>query len=125
MRKLICLTLSIALSFLSVPAHSSGIASQLATNIQKSGIGCNDIKVGKDKVLFGGKRVICTVNGERVNIESYTSKNFKKMVKYLCESGFSVSAVSNSKTWIVSADSDETNQAIAKALKAKVVKFCG
>lgn len=106
------------------PAHSSTEIIQLAKKIQKSGVGCNDIKVTKDKILYAGQRATCTVNGERVNIESYTAKNFKKAVKYLCDSGISFSAVSNSKTWIISANSDETNQAIALSLKAKMVSFC-
>lgn len=124
MKRLTSLVIVILLVFSIAPAHSSGETTQLAKKIQKSGVGCNDIKVTKDKILYAGQRVTCTVNGERVNIESYTAKNFKKMVKYLCDSGFSVSAVSNSKTWIISADTDKTNQVIASSLKAKVVSFC-
>ena len=105
-------------------AQAADSITQLAVKIKKAGIGCNDAKVTKDKILYSGKRLTCTVNGKKLNIESYTSKNFKKANKYVCDMGITMPSVANGNTWMISYDSDETGQAIATALKAKIMSFC-
>ncbi|MCX6444586.1 MAG: hypothetical protein NTY85_03520 [Actinobacteria bacterium] len=122
------LTLAIVLGFTLLSAAPQAQAAdsitQLAAKIKKAGIGCNDAKVTKDKILYSGKRVTCTVNGEKLNIESYTAKNFKAANKYVCDMGITIPTVSDGKTWMISFDTDETGQAIATALKAKIMTFC-
>jgi len=124
MKRISWITLLVFIFSPIAPVQSTETIGQLAQKIQKSGLGCKDAKVSKAKILYSGKRISCTVNGEQVNIESYTPKNFKLATKYICDSGFSYTAVSDSKTWIVSADSRATNQKIAKVLKSRIVNFC-
>lgn len=105
-------------------AQAADSITQLAAKIKKAGIGCTDAKVTKDKILYSGKRLTCTVNGEKLNIESYTAKNFKAANKYVCDMGITIPTVSDGKTWMIAFEADETGQAIATALKAKIMSFC-
>lgn len=96
----------------------------LANQIQMAGLGCEDVTVNEELLLFSGEQAICTVLGEETKIETFTPQNFKKVTRWLCRSGFAPSIASDKKTWMIVADTNRTNLRIAKALKAKYWRLC-
>lgn len=125
MRKLpIIVGFALLLTGFPLQAQAADSITQIAAKIQKAGLGCKDAKVTGDKILYSGKRLTCTVRGEKLDIESYTRKNFKLANKYVCKMGFLAPAVSDGQTWMISFDMDSTGLAIAKALKSRVLKLC-
>ena len=109
--------------FLAGPA-SADQRLDLANKIQMAGLGCDDVVVNEELLLFSGEQAICTVRGKEVRIETFTPQNFKKAARYLCRSGFAPSIATNKKTWMIIADTNQTNLRIAKALKAKYWTLC-
>lgn len=125
MKRFFIVAICVGLSISSIPtSQAADSISQIAAKIKKAGLGCKDAKLTGDKILYSGQRLTCTVNGEKLNIESYSPKNFKLATKYVCDMGFPMSAVSDGKTWLIGADTDATSAAIAKALKLKVINLC-
>jgi len=76
------------------------------------------------KVLYTPKRIICTVKGEKTNIEVYSALNFKKASKYLCESGLDVLTLTDKKNWSINPDTKATMTAIQKAVGGYLVTAC-
>lgn len=99
-------------------------ATTLAKSISKAGLGCKDLKATNAKILFGGKRWTCTIKGVKTNLESYTASNLKKVGKYMCDSGFDMSTVTDGKSWIISSGNAGIDKSIAQALKFSVKKTC-
>jgi hypothetical protein len=114
------------LSFLGFPSPSQAadVGSLLVGKIQKANLGCKDAKVDSSKVLYAPKRIICTVKGEKTNIEVYSQLNFKKASKYLCDSGFDVPMLTDKKSWSINPDTNATMIAIQKAVGGYVVTTC-
>ena len=109
-----------------VPTNSFGAnpTTALVTKIQKSGLGCLDAKLDKSKILYSPTRTICTIKGEKTNIEVYSATNFKKASKYLCSSGFDTNFLTDKKTWSIVPDSDLTMNAIQKIVGGFIVSEC-
>ena len=120
------LTFLLVASFFSVPAPSqaSDTASLLVAKIQKANLGCKNAKVDSSKILYSPKRIICTVKGEKTNIEVYSPLNFKKASKYLCDSGFDIPMLTDKKTWSINPDTEATMTDIQKAVGGSVVTTC-
>jgi len=122
MKRIVVLTLSLLL--IGNPAFGADPTKSLVSKIKKSGIGCLDAKLQKAKILYSPARTTCTINGERTNIEVYSTSNFKKAFKYLCDSGFDVPVLTNRKTWAISPDSETTMESIQKVVGGFVVSSC-
>ena len=103
---------------------SSPNASSVAKSLSKAGLGCKDLKATNAKILYGGKRWTCTIKGVKTNLESYSSSNLKKVGKYMCDSGFDISTVTDGKSWVIASGNASLDKSIAKALKFSVKKTC-
>jgi hypothetical protein len=99
-------------------------ATTLSKALSKAGLGCKDLKATNAKILYGGKRWTCTIKGVKTNLESYTSSNLKKVGKYMCDSGFDISTVTDGKSWVIASGNASLDKSIAKALKFSVKKTC-
>ena len=110
--------------YLSTPTYAADISANLVAKIQKSGLGCKDVKIDKTKILFSPKRTICTINNERTNIEVYSVANFKKATAYLCDAGFDVPILTDKKNWSIVSDSEETMSLIQKAVGGQILNTC-
>jgi hypothetical protein len=99
-------------------------ASSVAKSLSKAGLGCKDLKATNAKILYGGKRWTCTIKGVKTNLESYSSSNLKKVGKYMCDSGFDISTVTDGKSWVIASGNAAVDKSIAKALKFSVKKTC-
>ena len=116
--------LSLLLLLVGTPAFGANPTTSLVTKIQKSGIGCLDSKLEKTKILYSPVRTTCTINGERTNIEVYSSSNFKKATKYLCKSGFDIPMLTNKRTWSILPDTEATMESIQKVVGGFIVTTC-
>jgi hypothetical protein len=95
----------------------------LAKKISKAGLGCKKI-TEKTTMLFSGTKWICQVSDETVSIEVYPAKNWKKVKKLACSFDLGFIAVTDNKSWIVSAQSRETASKLVKPLGGKLTVFC-
>jgi hypothetical protein len=122
MKRIVVLTLSLLL--IGNPAFGADPTKSLVSKIKKSGIGCLDAKLQKTKILYSPARTTCTINGEQTNIEVYSTSNFKKAFKYLCDSGLDIPVLTNRKTWAISPDSETTMESIQKVVGGFIVSSC-
>jgi hypothetical protein len=122
MKRIVALSLSLLLA--GNPAFGANPTTKLVSKIQKSGIGCSDAKLQKTKILYSPTRTTCTINGEQTNIEVYSSSNFKKAFKYLCESGLDIPILTNRKSWAILPDTEATMQSIQKVVGGSIISSC-
>lgn len=95
----------------------------LATKISKSGLGCKSI-LEKTKMLLNGTRWNCLVGGENISIEVYPSKAWKSVIKMACSFDIGFIAITDNKTWIVTAESRVTANKLKKPLGGTLKVFC-
>jgi hypothetical protein len=105
--------------------HAASVdASSISKSLSKAGLGCKDLKATNAKILYSGKRWTCTIQGMKTNLESYSTVNLQKAGRYLCDSGFDISTVTDGKTWVIVSGSANIDKSIANALKFSVKKTC-
>lgn len=129
MKKLFSLVLALTLGaslglIILPPASAVTITPQsLASKINKAGLGCKKI-TDKTAMLFSGTRVNCEALGEKISIEIYPEKYWKEALKIACSFDIGFIAVSNNKSWMVSAESRATAKKLVKPLGGKLKVFC-
>jgi hypothetical protein len=121
----LAITLGASLSLKILPTASAVTVTpqSLASKINKSGLGCKKI-TDKTAMLFSGTKANCEAQGEKVSIEVYPEKYWKDALKMACAFGIGFIAVSNNKSWMVSAESRATAKKLVKPLGGKLTVFC-
>lgn len=115
--------LSLALSFASPHAASAAeTTTSLVKRVSSTGLGCK--KIVKSEAILFGKRVTCLIGAERVSIEVFAAKDFRKATSLACSFGVRFIAVTDNKTWTIVPGSRTTANALGKALRAQTRTFC-
>lgn len=106
----------------SVDASAAETTTSLMKRISAAGLGCD--KVLKVQSVAGGKRIICTVGTERIKIDVYPAKIFKKALALACSSGTRFIAVTDGRSWMIVPQSRTTADLLGKTLSTSVKVLC-